>query len=447
MIWNERIETMPRAEMQKLQSERLRKIVAYVYERVPFYRRQFAEAGITPGDIKDIRDLTKLPFTRKTDLRDNYPFGLFAVPREEVIRIHASSGTTGKPTVVGYTRDDLQIWAEVCARCLALSGAKPGDLFQNAYGYGLFTGGLGMHYGAEYMGIGVVPISGGNTARQIMILQDFQPDIMACTPSYALTLADRLLEEGIDPASLRVRSFILGAEPWTEEMRRELESKLHVDAVNIYGLSEVIGPGVSNECVEAKDGSHIMEDHFLPEVINPDTGEPLPEGQVGELVFTTLTKQALPLIRYRTGDLASITYEPCKCGRTLARMSRVLGRVDDMLIIRGVNVFPSQVEAALLTVKHLAPHYTIVVTRENHLDQMEVQVEVSPEFFAQIGAEVFGRHPLEAVEDIQQLQEQVRHTLREALSINVAVTLLPPGQAPRSEGGKLRRVIDRRVLK
>ncbi len=447
MIWNEKMETLSRAEMQELQSERLRKLVAYVHERVPFYQRQFAEAGITPADIQDIRDLTKLPFTRKSDLRDHYPFGLFAVPREEVIRVHASSGTTGKPTVVGYTRDDLQVWAEVCARCLALSGAKPGDWFQNAYGYGLFTGGLGMHYGAEYMGVGVIPVSGGNTARQIMILQDFQPDIMACTPSYALTLADRLLEAGIDPSSLRVRSFILGAEPWTEEMRQELEAKLQVDAVNIYGLSEIIGPGVSNECVEAKDGAHIMEDHFLPEVVDPETGEPLPEGQVGELVFTTLTKQALPLIRYRTGDLASLTYEPCSCGRTLARMSRVVGRVDDMIIVRGVNVFPSQVEAALLTVEHVAPHYAIVLTREDHLDRMEVQAEVTPEFFNRVGAEVFGRHPFEAVGEIQQLQERVRYTLREALGLNVAVTLLPPGQAPRSEGGKLRRVIDKRVLK
>jgi phenylacetate-CoA ligase len=307
MFWNEKIETMPRDDLVALQSERLRKVVAYVYDRVPFYRQKFDELGIKPEDIRGVEDLTRLPFTKKTDLRDNYPFGLFAVPRDELIRIHASSGTTGKPTVVGYTRNDLQVWAEVCARSLALSGAKPGDMFQNAYGYGLFTGGLGMHYGAEYMGVSVIPVSGGNTSRQIMILKDFQPDIMACTPSYALTLADRLLEEGVDPKDLRVRVFILGAEPWTEAMRRELEEKLDVDAVNIYGLSEIIGPGVSNECVEAKDGMHIMEDHFLPEIIDPDTGEPLPEGEVGELVFTTLTKEALPLIRYRTGDLCSIT--------------------------------------------------------------------------------------------------------------------------------------------
>ncbi|RME12455.1 MAG: phenylacetate--CoA ligase [Ardenticatenia bacterium] len=447
MIWNEPIETMPRDELQTLQSERLRALVGYVYERVPFYRRQFDEMGITPSDIKDIRDLTRLPFTKKSDLRDHYPFGLFAVPLNEVIRIHASSGTTGKPTVVGYTRDDLKVWAEVCARSLALSGAKPGDMFQNAYGYGLFTGGLGMHYGAEEMGLTVIPVSGGNTTRQIMILRDFKPDIMACTPSYALTLADRLLEEGIDPAELNVRVFILGAEPWTEEMRRELESKLHVDAVNIYGLSEIIGPGVSNECIEAKNGMHIMEDHFLPEVINPETGEPLPEGEVGELVFTTLTKQALPLIRYRTGDLCSITYEPCICGRTHARMSRVLGRVDDMLIVRGVNVFPSQVEAALLTVEHIAPHYVIILDRTHHLDEMEVQVEVSEAFFSRVGHDLFQRHPIEVVEELQILEDRVKTTLREMLGLNVKVRLLPPGQAPRSEGGKLRRVIDKRTLK
>ncbi|MEM7800586.1 MAG: phenylacetate--CoA ligase, partial [Chloroflexota bacterium] len=334
MIWNEKIETMDRSDLEALQSKRLAKLAAYVYERVPFYKRQFDETGISPSDIKDIRDLTKLPFTVKNDLRDNYPFDLFAVPMDEVIRVHASSGTTGKPTVVGYTREDLDTWGEVVARCFCLSGAKPGDMFQNAYGYGLFTGGLGMHYGAEKMGLATIPVSGGNTARQMMLLQDFGTDIMACTPSYALTLADALNKAGIDPADLKVRSFILGAEPWTDEMRTEIEEKLHADAVNIYGLSEIIGPGVSNECVETKDGMHIMEDHFLPEIIDPETGEVLGEGQVGELVLTTLTKKALPIIRYRTKDLCSITYEPSPTGRTHARMSHVLGRSDDMLVIR-----------------------------------------------------------------------------------------------------------------
>lgn len=441
MIWNEEMETMPRSEIEALQSMRLGQLAAYVYERVPLYKQKFEEMGLAQAAIKDIRDLGKLPFTYKSDLRDTYPFGMFAVPMKEVIRTHASSGTTGKPTVVGYTRADLEMWAEVCARCFALSGAAPGQMFQNAYGYGLFTGGLGMHYGAERMGLTVIPVSGGNTARQIMLLQDFKTDVMACTPSYALTLADALLAQGIDPAELNVKYFILGAEPWTEEMRRELEAKLSVDAVNIYGLSEIIGPGVSNECVEAKDGMHVFEDHFIPEVIDPDTGEVKLEGQVGELVFTTLTKQALPLLRYRTGDLCSLTYEPCTCGRTHARMSRILGRADDMLIIRGVNVFPSQVESALIGVNNIAPHYALILTRQDHLDNMEVQVEVTDGFYAHIGED------LPQSQEAAALANKVQHTLREGLGLNTKVTLLAPGRAPRSEGGKLKRVIDNRVIK
>ena len=437
MIWNEEIELMARSELETLQSERLAKLVPYVYERVPFYQQKFDELGVTPGDIKDLRDLTKLPFTRKSDLRDNYPFGLFAVTRNEIMRVHASSGTTGKPTVVGYTRGDIEIWAEVCARCFALSGAQPGDMFQNAYGYGLFTGGLGMHYGAEKMGLAVVPVSGGNTARQIMLLQDFQTDVMACTPSYALTLADALAEAGVNTADLPVRSFILGAEPWTDEMRTEIETKLHADAVNIYGLSEIIGPGVSNEAVEAKNGLHIMEDHFLPEIINPDTGEPLPDRQVGELVFTTLTKEAMPVIRYRTGDLCSITREPCDVtGRTMARMSRILGRTDDMLIIRGVNVFPSQIEAALVGMPDVSPHHQIVITRDGRLDNIAVHIEPTETFYAS--------DPDEAAKET--LATAVHAKLRDTLGLNVKVTLLAVGAAPRSEGGKLRRVEDKRTL-
>ena len=447
MIWNEEIELMPRSQLESLQSERLAKLAAYVYQRVPFYQQKFDELGIKPSDIKDLGDLTKLPFTKKTDLRDNYPFGLFAVPRHEVIRVHASSGTTGKPTVVGYTRHDIEIWAEVCARCFALSGAKPGDMFQNAYGYGLFTGGLGMHYGAEKMGLAVVPVSGGNTARQIMLLQDFQTDVMACTPSYALALADALAEAGVNPADLPVRSFILGAEPWTDAMRSEIEAKLHAHAVNIYGLSEIIGPGVSNESVEAKDGLHIMEDHFLPEIINPDTGEPLPDGQVGELVFTTLTKEAMPVLRYRTGDLCSITRETCAVtGRTHARMSRILGRTDDMLIIRGVNVFPSQIEGALVGLPHVTPHHRIVVRRDGRLDTMEVQVEVTDDFFRQIGHDVFAGHPESSADEARDLEANIYDKLHDTLGLNVKVTLLAPGEGPRSEGGKLRRLIDERNL-
>ncbi|MCP4363617.1 MAG: phenylacetate--CoA ligase [Chloroflexi bacterium] len=443
-MWNKPIETMPRSELEALQSERLAKLAAYLYERVPFYKKKFDKWGIQAADIKDSRDLPRLPFTKKSDLRDNYPFGLFAVPMDEVIRIHASSGTTGKPTVVGYTRDDIALWAEVCARSFGLSGAKPGDMFQNAYGYGLFTGGLGMHYGAEHMGLAVIPVSGGNTTRQIMLLQDFQTDIMACTPSYALTLADSLVEAGVNPADLPVRTFILGAEPWTDEMRTEIEARLCADAINIYGLSEIIGPGVSGECVEMKDGMHIMEDHFLPEIIDPDTGETVPDGTVGELLFTTLTKQAMPLLRYRTGDLCSMTHEMCKCGRTHARMSRILGRADDMLIIRGVNVFPSQIEAALVGLTHVSPHHRLVVTRKDRLDALEVQVEVTEDFFRHIGEEIFSGHPQEGTEDVQTLETQIYETLRDALGLNTKVTLLPPGQGPRSEGGKLQRLEDRR---
>lgn len=404
MIWNEAIETMSSEEINQLQSERLRQLTTRVYEKVPFYRDKFDEIGLRPGDVKGIDDLARLPLTTKENLRDNHPFDLFAEPMDKVIRLHASSGTTGKPTVVGYTRDDLETWAEVCARSFGLSGARPGDIFQNAYGYGLFTGGLGMHYGAEYMGLTVIPVSGGNTARQMLLMQDFQTDIMACTPTYALVLADKLTEAGVDSADLPVRSFILGAEPWTEGMRQEIEAKLHADAVNIYGLSEIIGPGVSCECVEVKDGMHIMEDHFLPEIVDPESGEPLADGKVGELVFTTLTKQALPLIRYRTSDLCSISHEACACGRTHARMSRILGRTDDMLIIRGVNVFPTRIEEALIGQEHLTPHHRIVVTREGHLDALEVQVEVTEEFFRHVGEDMFSGHLETGIGEVKQLQ-------------------------------------------
>ncbi len=426
------LERLPRGELESLQRARLVELAARVYQRVPFYREQFDRAGVHPSRIHDLADLTLLPFTRKSDLRDHYPLGLLAVSRPEVIRIHASSGTTGKPTVVAYTRADLRTWAEACARCLLLSGARPGQVFQNAYGYGLFTGGLGMHYGAELLGMTVVPASGGNTARQLLLMQDLGTEVVACTPSYALTLADALDELRVSRPQLRLKTFILGAEPWTDAMRREIETRLSVHAVNIYGLSEVIGPGVSNECVEAKDGSHILEDHFLVEVIDPETGRPLPDGAVGELVFTTLTKQALPLLRYRTGDLASVTRAPCRCGRTLARMTRVVGRTDDMLIIRGVNVFPSQVEDALVGMEHTLPHHQIVVTREKHLDELEVRVEVTAELFQRAGAAM------------RPLEDRIGQHLREALGLHVRATAVAPNSLPRSEGGKLCRVVDRR---
>jgi len=427
MIWNEVLETMPRVALEALQGDRLRTLVARVWEHVPFYREKLTAHGVDPDAIQGRDDLKRLPFTRKSDLRDNYPFGLFAVPREQVIRVHASSGTTGKPTVVGYTRADLEVWAEVCARSLAATGAEPGQVFQNAYGYGLFTGGLGMHYGAERLGMTVVPVSGGNTARQVMLIRDFGSRVVACTPSYALTLCDRLLEEGID--DLQLKTFVLGAEPWTEGMRDAIEAKLPVDAVNIYGLSEIIGPGVSNECVVAKDGSHVFEDHFLVEVIDPESGEQLADGEQGELVFTTLTKQAMPLLRYRTGDIATLTRVQCRCGRTHARMSRIVGRTDDMLIIRGVNVFPSQIETVLIGIEALAPHHQILVTREGNSDAVSVRVEAARE-----GA------------DHQALAGELRAGLKEMLGLNVSVEVTEPGELPRSEGGKLSRVVDRRKL-
>jgi phenylacetate-CoA ligase len=435
MIWNRAAETMPRPELAALQLERLRSIAARVSARVPFYREAFERAQVGPGDLRSLDDLRRLPFTRKTDLRDHYPFGLFAVPLAQVLRVHASSGTTGRPTVVGYTRADLAVWAEVCARCLAASGAQPGDVFHNAYGYGLFTGGLGMHYGAELMGLVVVPVSGGNTERQLRLIEDFRPRVIACTPSYMLTLAEAAAARGIDPRGWALRAAVLGAEPWTEAMRRQIERALPLKAVNIYGLSEVIGPGVSNECVEAQRGSHVFEDHFLVEAVDPQSGDPVAAGEVGELVFTTLTKEALPVIRYRTGDLASLDPSPCLCGRTHVRMSLVVGRTDDMLIIRGVNVFPSQVEAAVVQFPELSPHYQLVVSRERALDALEVRVETATAPPASAGGGPAGATAL---------RERIAERLRGVLGISARVTLVAPGSLPRSEGGKLRRVIDER---
>lgn len=441
MIWNPEMETMPRRELQALQVRRLQHVVQRVYEQVAFYRQRFDDAHVRPDQIKTLDDLRRLVFTHKSDFRDTYPFGLFAVPVSRMVRVHASSGTTGKPIVVGYTAVDIRVWAEVCARCLAASGAEPGDVFQNAYGYGLFTGGLGMHYGAELMGLVVVPVSGGNTERQIMLLQDFGAKLIACTPSYALTLAEALAARGVRPGSLPLRYGVLGAEPWTEAMRDEIERKLGIIALNIYGLSEVIGPGVSNECVEEKNGAHIFEDHFLVEVVNPQTGDPLPPGEAGELVFTTLTKEALPVIRYRTGDIAALDPTPCRCGRTFVRMSRVMGRTDDMLIIRGVNVYPTQIEAALVGVEELSPHYQLVVTRQRTLDELDISIEVGEGFAKQLGG-TFSGEELEVRELAMRCQQKVLGVL----GITAHVTLVPPGKLPRSEGGKLRRVVDQRKI-
>ncbi|MGE0479468.1 MAG: phenylacetate--CoA ligase family protein [Phycisphaerae bacterium] len=444
MILDPSLECLSRADRHRLQSERLATLVQRVHARVPFYRRALDAADIPPESIRDVSDLPRLPTTVKGDLRDEYPFGMFAVPIGEVIRVHASSGTTGRPTVAGYTRADIDTWAQLCARCLAAAGAQPGQMLQNAYGYGLFTGGLGMHYGAERLGMTVIPVSGGNTARQIRLLHDFRAVVMTCTPSYALTLADALATQGVERGALALRTFVLGAEPWTEPMRREIESRVGVDALNIYGLSEVIGPGVSGECVEAKAGSHIFEDHFIVEVLHPETHAPLPDGTIGELTFTTLTKEAMPLLRYRTGDLASVTHEPCRCGRTHARMSRIVGRVDDMLIIRGVNVYPSQIEEALLGAADVSAHHLIRVQRRGRLDALAIEVEAADPLYDRAGADVFSRHAEAGVEDLRRIEGDVQQRIFGLLNLNVDVTLVPPGTLPRSEGGKLSRVVDER---
>ena len=433
MIWNKEAECQPREEREKLQSERLRETVRRCYEHVPAYRKKLDEAGIRPSDIRSIADLKYLPFTTAEDLRDNYPFGMFACPLSEVVRVHSSSGTTGKPKVVGYTRNDVETWAEVMARTLACGGAGPHDIIQNAYGYGLFTGGLGIHYGAERMGATVVPISGGNTKRQVMILEDFGSTMLACTPSYALVIADTAAEMGVDLHKLPLKYGVFGAEPWTDEMRREIEARLGIRATDIYGLSEVIGPGVASAC-EAQNGLHIFDDHFVPEVIDPNTLEVLPPGTQGELVFTSLTKEAFPILRYRTRDITRLSYEPCACGRTHPRMQRVAGRTDDMLIIRGVNVFPSQIESALMGIEGTEPHYVIVVDRsQGRLDELEVWVEVSPEL---ISGEV---------RRLELFERKVTAELTSVLGLSLKVRLVEPKTIARSEG-KARRIIDRREL-
>lgn len=432
MIWNENYECMSRDELQAIQSRRLYDLVERLYYNVPFYRRKFQAVGLDPEDVKGVEDLSKLPFTTKQDLRDHYPFGMFATPMSEVVRLHASSGTTGKPTVVGYTRKDLTIWSEVVARTLSCAGAERNDIVQIAYGYGLFTGGLGLHYGCEKLGAVAIPVSGGNTKRQLQIMKDFGSTILACTPSYALYLAEALQEFGIDRSELKLKAGVFGAEPWTENMRKEIEKGLGIKAIDIYGLSEVIGPGVASEC-ECQNGLHINEDHFYPEIIDPETLQPLPPGSTGELVFTTLTKQGLPILRYRTRDLTSLEYAKCDCGRTFVRMRKCTGRSDDMLIIRGVNVFPSQIETVLLEMSETKPHYLIIVDRVNNLDQLELHVEVEEQFFS------------DEIRKLEALTRKIQHTVESALGINVKVKLVESKTLERSEG-KAKRVIDKRKL-
>lgn len=419
--WDEHMECMDRGTLQEIQLKRLVETVKRVYTSVPYYRKKMQELGLIPEDIKDLSDIQKLPFTTKQDLRDNYPYGLFAVPLSEIVRIHASSGTTGKPTVVGYTKHDIGIWSEVMARTLVAARADKHSFVQIAYGYGLFTGGLGVHYGAERIGASVIPISSGNTKRQIQLMVDFGTTVLACTPSYALYLAETMEEMGIDKSQLKLKSGVFGAEPWSENMRKEIESKLNIKAYDIYGLSEIIGPGVAFEC-EYQCGMHINEDHFLPEIINPETGEVLGEGEYGELVFTTITKEGLPLIRYRTRDITALHYDRCKCGRTLVRMEKVIGRTDDMIIIRGVNVFPSQIESVLLEMGEVEPHYQLIVDRVNNLDVLEVLVEVSERMFS------------DEVRKLEQLEKKITKAIEDTLGISVKVRLVEPKTIERSEG-------------
>jgi phenylacetate-CoA ligase len=430
-IWD-KVETLPPQDMERLQVERLRACIDRVSKTVPFYREKLSEAGVSADSIRSLNDLGRLPFTTKSDLRDHYPFGLLAAPMKEVIRVHASSGTTGKPTVVAYTRNDIQLWSELMVRTYAAAGVTEDDIVHNAYGYGLFTGGLGFHYGAERLGATVIPVSGGNTKRQLMIMRDFGSTALCCTPSYSLLVAEVANEEGVDLKSLPLRVGVFGAEPWSERMREEIESRLGIVALNVYGLSEVIGPGVSVECTEQR-GLHIFEDHFIPEIIDPQTGERLPESEMGELVFTCVTKEALPLIRYRTRDRTRLLREKCACGRTTVRMERLVGRTDDMIIVRGVNVFPSQIEAVLLQVGEIEPHYQIIVDRNaDHIDELDILVEAP--------AEIFGNH-----DHLVQLGKRLNYEVQSSLGITCNVTLVKPREIERSEG-KAVRVVDKRRL-
>jgi len=435
MIYNEEYETLPREVLEILQLRRLQQVVQRVYHTVGFYRKSFDDAGVSPDDIKSLDDLRHFPFTTKQNLRDNYPFGLFAVPMSSVVRLHASSGTTGRSTVVGYTKRDIENWSELMARCFVAAGLTKNDMIHNAYGYGLFTGGLGVHYGAEKLGASVIPISGGNTKRQIMILQDFGPTAICCTPSYALNLAEQGEAMGIDMRNLKLRVGIFGAEPWSEKMRQEVEDALNLTAMNIYGLSEVMGPGVAMECLEGREGMHVFEDHFLVETIDPLTGEVLPPGERGELVFTTLTKEAFPLIRYRTRDISRIIPEPCVCGRSLYRMERIMGRSDDMLIIRGVNVFPSQIEDVLVGIEGLDPHYQLIVNREGTLDKLEVQVEVNERLLSNA----------DEIKTLQKIEQRIVKDLKDFLGVTARVKLVESKSLQRFEG-KASRVIDNRHI-
>ena len=431
MMWNEKIETMSWEDKKKLQSERLVAQVKKLYETVPFYKKRMDEKGVSPADIKSIDDISKLPFMTKDDLREVYPHGLLAVKQEDIVEVHMSSGTTGKPVVMEYTRNDINDWAEAVARALAMAGVSASSTIQVSYGYGLFTGGFGVHHGGQKIGASVIPMSGGNTKKQLQVLQDFQPEYLACTPSYAMYLAEAAIEEGIVD-KLNLKYGIFGAEPWSEAMRKEIESKLNIKALDIYGLTEITGPGVAMEC-EYQDMLHVADDLFYPEIINPETGEVLPFGEKGELVFTTLTKEGTPVLRYRTKDITFLSNEKCKCGRTTIRMHRLMGRTDDMLIIRGVNVFPSQIEEVLIKVEGVEPHYQLIVERKGNLDSLEVQVEMSDKLFS------------DSIGVLEEVAKEIERNLYATLSIHAKITLVEPKSIPRSEG-KAKRVIDKRMI-
>jgi len=431
-MWEPQYEKAPRDQLEKLQLERLQNTVKVAHEKVPFYRAKFQELGVTPKDIKSLDDVGKLPFTSKTDFRDNYPFGMMAIPLSDVVRVHASSGTTGKPTIAPYSANDIDTWSNLMARTLATAGVHAGDIMQNAYGYGLFTGGLGFHYGGERLGATVIPVAAGNTKRQIMLIQDLGTTVLTCTPSYALIVAETAAEMGVDLSTTQLRLAVCGAEPWSENMRAEIEAKLGTTAIDIYGLTEMMGPGVSCECPQ-QAGMHIWEDHFLAEVVDPVTDQPQPYGQSGELVLTTLTKEALPAIRFRTHDIVTLHPEVCDCGRTMVRMSKVHGRTDDMLIVRGVNVFPTQIESVLLSVEGVEPQYQIIVDREHHIDDLEIWVEVSDAVFS------------DEMRSLEELERRVRGEMDSVLGISARVKLVEPRTITRTEG-KAKRVVDRREL-
>ena len=432
MIWNEKAECMSEDDLKELQLQRLQAVVKMAYEKVPYYNKRFTDLKIEPEDIETLEDIEKLPFTSKTDIRDAYPFGMFAVDTEDIVEVHTTSGTTGKPTVSGYTEADLDLWGEVMARALTMTGVKKEDKVQNSYGYGLFTGGMGVHYGGQKIGATVIPISAGNTTRQLEIMQDFGTTVLTCTPSYGLYLAEVAEREGIDTSKLKLKAGCFGAEMWTEEMRNKLEERLNISAQNVYGLTEVIGPGVAMECSQ-KNGLHIFEDHFYPEIINPKTLEQLPDGETGELVLTTLTREGMPVIRFRTKDITALRRGACECGRTQVKMDRITGRSDDMLKVRGVIVFPSQIEKALLKIEGLEPQYQIIVTRPQHLDELEVQVETSPALFS------------DEVKHIEEVKKDIENRIHSEIGLRVNISLVEPQSLPRSEG-KAVRVVDKRNI-